>query len=207
MGTFYSNNDYRNYLAHHGVKGMKWGVRRYMNADGTLTAAGKARAKRDGTGLLARTKIRAQGHFGDYAEIARGVKNAKGVRRKLSAALGSGKSAALHRNYAYTQARLREASKTKLGKHWHDTISYNANNRAKKSERMQNAGSFSRWANAAISDVPLRTLAGRPTTAHRRAFDAAYTAGLAGPVLDAKYLYDKHRGKNTSTRGGRSKRR
>ena len=46
MGTFYSNNDYRNYLAHHGVKGMKWGVRRYMNADGTLTAAGKARGGR-----------------------------------------------------------------------------------------------------------------------------------------------------------------
>lgn len=31
------------YLAHHGIKGMKWGVRRYQNEDGTLTAAGKAR--------------------------------------------------------------------------------------------------------------------------------------------------------------------
>lgn len=28
-------------LAHHGIKGMKWGVRRYQNYDGTLTAAGK----------------------------------------------------------------------------------------------------------------------------------------------------------------------
>lgn len=27
MSTFESLNDYRNYLAHHGVKGMKWGVR------------------------------------------------------------------------------------------------------------------------------------------------------------------------------------
>ena len=31
------------YLEHHGIKGMKWGVRRYQNADGTLTAAGKKR--------------------------------------------------------------------------------------------------------------------------------------------------------------------
>lgn len=28
-------------LYHHGVKGQKWGVRRYQNADGTLTDAGK----------------------------------------------------------------------------------------------------------------------------------------------------------------------
>lgn len=31
------------YLRHHGILGMKWGVRRYQNADGTLTAAGKKR--------------------------------------------------------------------------------------------------------------------------------------------------------------------
>lgn len=30
-------------LYHHGIKGMKWGVRRYQNEDGSLTAAGKAR--------------------------------------------------------------------------------------------------------------------------------------------------------------------
>lgn len=34
---------YNNELYHHGVKGMKWGVRRYRNKDGSLTAAGKKR--------------------------------------------------------------------------------------------------------------------------------------------------------------------
>ena len=32
-----------NSLYHHGIKGQKWGVRRFRNADGTLTAAGKRR--------------------------------------------------------------------------------------------------------------------------------------------------------------------
>lgn len=38
--------EYYNYtdeLYHHGVKGMKWGIRRYQNKDGSLTAAGKKR--------------------------------------------------------------------------------------------------------------------------------------------------------------------
>ena len=32
-----------NELYHHGVKGMKWGVRRYQNPDGSLTSKGKQR--------------------------------------------------------------------------------------------------------------------------------------------------------------------
>lgn len=32
-------------LVHHGILGQKWGVRRFQNADGTMTAAGKKRYK------------------------------------------------------------------------------------------------------------------------------------------------------------------
>ena len=39
---------YKNELYHWGIKGMKWGVRRYQNKDGTLTAAGKKHYNGDG---------------------------------------------------------------------------------------------------------------------------------------------------------------
>lgn len=40
------------YLAHHGIKGQRWGVRRYQNEDGTLTEAGKARIAKDNSGYF-----------------------------------------------------------------------------------------------------------------------------------------------------------
>lgn len=38
-------------LFHYGVKGQRWGVRRYQNADGSLTKAGQRRSGKIETGL------------------------------------------------------------------------------------------------------------------------------------------------------------
>lgn len=61
-------NDYSsNYLAHHGILGMKWGIRNYQNTDGSLTAAGR---ERYGVGKARSTKD---------------ISSAKGITKRLNA--------------------------------------------------------------------------------------------------------------------------
>lgn len=41
MSEYYAVERSGTFLTHHGILGMKWGVRRYQNKDGSLTPAGK----------------------------------------------------------------------------------------------------------------------------------------------------------------------
>lgn len=38
------------FLLHYGIKGQKWGIRRFQNKDGSLTAAGRKRYSDEGSG-------------------------------------------------------------------------------------------------------------------------------------------------------------
>lgn len=60
-----------NYLAHHGILGMKWGVRRYQNEDGSLTPAGRERYQK---GLAKELKETYKKH-GPLAPISADAKN------------------------------------------------------------------------------------------------------------------------------------
>lgn len=75
----------QNYLEQHGIKGMKWGVRRFQNEDGSLTKAGEKRYGMSSNGPSAR---KMQKHFNkldqSYANVEHRRKAAMGtVRREM----------------------------------------------------------------------------------------------------------------------------
>ena len=47
---------YTDEIYHHGIKGQKWGIRRFQNRNGTLTAAGKKRKSNKTKGLSKEAK-------------------------------------------------------------------------------------------------------------------------------------------------------
>ena len=119
------------YLAHHGILGMKWGVRRYQNADGTLTDAGRLRYS-DSKG-----KVRASKETrGAYKNIMKLKKNGAS-RSELNAA-----------NKKYEESRNRDLDADKYrqlkNKYSTDRMTkdeldyYNAHKQAEVYKRMDN---------------------------------------------------------------------
>lgn len=71
INHFEAVNDYRNYLSHHGILGMHWGIRRYQNEDGSYTKKGLDRLRKAKTdyeqtkkdykkGLVSKTDLKAK---------------------------------------------------------------------------------------------------------------------------------------------------
>lgn len=68
------------YLTHHGILGQKWGVRRYQNADGSLTEAGKKHYALEGSNRSTRRDARKDAKEAATAKMYYG--EGAGTRRK-----------------------------------------------------------------------------------------------------------------------------
>lgn len=88
-GTFLSEGE----LYHHGIKGMKWGVRRYQNPDGSLTEKGRKRlekadqkwAKKKTDKITAKAKKASQRELNKYGNELLKLPGARKTNGKLSA--------------------------------------------------------------------------------------------------------------------------
>lgn len=88
-GVFLSENE----LYHWGIKGQKWGVRRYQNPDGTLTPAGRKRlekadykwAKKKTDKITAKAKKASQRELDTYGKELLKLPNALKSNGRLSA--------------------------------------------------------------------------------------------------------------------------
>lgn len=88
-GNFISENE----LYHWGVKGMRWGIRRYQNPDGTLTPAGRKRlekadirwAKRKTNKITSKAKKASQRELDAYGNELLKLPGARKSDGKLSA--------------------------------------------------------------------------------------------------------------------------
>lgn len=74
-------------LIHHGIKGQKWGVRRYQNEDGSLTPSGRRRydVNEDGTTNLKEKYRKGQNVRGVAKSSIGGLLVSKGVRSLVDA--------------------------------------------------------------------------------------------------------------------------
>lgn len=88
-GTFMSDNE----LLHYGIKGMRWGIRRYQNPDGSLTPAGRKRlekadykwAKKKTDKITAQAKKASQKELDRYGDELLKLPGALKANGKLSA--------------------------------------------------------------------------------------------------------------------------
>ena len=105
-------------LYHHGIKGMKWGVRRFQNNDGSLTPAGKKRYVTAAQGVRNANDAAKAARKASLAESRATDSGIGSYRRAMNKASAAGKEAyreSVAKDKAYNK-QLREEKKANKAK-------------------------------------------------------------------------------------------
>lgn len=121
-----------NNLVHFGILGMKWGIRRYRNKDGTLTDAGKKRYEHTQKEALKKTSDVSELSTEDLQKIVNRLQLEKTYKQLMSELhpKKKGIAAALVRDLA--EHAVRETGKAIIGKLIDDKYGTNKNSRKKQ---------------------------------------------------------------------------
>ena len=184
-------------LYHYGVKGMKWGVRKAISAYGKYNTIRKKQyesaAAKSRTRFGRMNNIAAAGRYEELSNRANNVNKAKGLYRKIDAAVGYGAAANKSAANAKTASKLEAESKSKLAKAIYKQSAANnkeLNNYYKKAAKDDIVERYvrTRIYDSEFMSMPYHRLSGRTTTRGKDIVENMLTLGMAGAVKDLKYI-------------------
>lgn len=183
------NNDWREFydpqyvLMHHGIKGQRWGVRRFQNADGTLTAKGQKRYGDKVTMHNGKTNLFVGGRkYQSHKEYTTANNFAKGTYLQRKQEIKDQKKADLAK--ADTFGKKVGANLKAMAKNRDNTEQY----RYELARNRQNAG---------VSEFKREVVKGTVTNTAKAA--AKVGAGVVAGMLTANYMNNKMKREGAGT--------